>query len=67
MTDEERQAWLRAMAATLFDGALSVIEADPHQWSARPCASCRVVGGIVGRNFGCYLYAAKNAKARAGQ
>lgn len=30
-----------------------LIEADPHQWSKRPCPTCRAVSALLGRNFGC--------------
>lgn len=30
-----------------------LIEADPHQWSSRPCPTCRAVTIILGRPFGC--------------
>lgn len=40
---------LRALA----EAVASVIEADPHQWSPRPCTTCRVVSGLLGRPFGC--------------
>jgi hypothetical protein len=36
---------------------LGALQADPHQWSNRPCPTCRAISGLVGRKFGCYLYA----------
>ena len=30
-----------------------LIQADPHQWSTRPCPTCRAVSAIIGRDFGC--------------
>jgi hypothetical protein len=45
----KENALLRVLAETVA----SVVEADPHQWSARPCQSCRVVSGLLGRPFGC--------------
>lgn len=41
---------------TLMEAVLRVIQADPHQWSRRPCQSCRAVSAIVGKPFGCYEY-----------
>ncbi len=35
------------------DAALKLIEADPHQWSPRPCQTCSAVTALVGRPFGC--------------
>ncbi len=33
-------------------------EHDPHQWSTRPCPTCREITAIIGRKFGCYAVAA---------
>jgi hypothetical protein len=30
-----------------------LIEADPHQWSSRPCQTCRAISATLGRPFGC--------------
>jgi hypothetical protein len=51
-------------ALVLVEAALRLIQEDPHHWSNRPCATCRAVGAIVDRPFGCYLYAQQRA-ARA--
>lgn len=33
---------------------VELIEADPHQWSTRPCATCRAVTALLdGMAFGC--------------
>ncbi len=37
----------------LFKSATDLIQADPHQWSDRPCATCQAVTTIIGYNFGC--------------
>lgn len=29
------------------------LEADPHTFSSRPCQTCRLVSGLLGRDFGC--------------
>ena len=53
----KREAALRgkedALLRALAEAVASVVECDPHQWSARPCQSCRVVSGLLGRSFGC--------------
>lgn len=28
-------------------------ESDPHQFSMRPCETCRAASGLLGRPFGC--------------
>ncbi len=35
------------------DLVVRLIEGDPHQFSKRPCATCKVITGILGRPFGC--------------
>lgn len=55
MGDEARDVGLAVKAASekLLDAALKVIQADPHQWSTRPCSSCAAVTAIYGKPFGC--------------
>jgi len=48
---------LRAAVRIVMEAALSIIQADPHVWSSRPCSTCRVISEMVGRPFGCILYA----------
>ena len=45
------------------DSILSLIQEDPHQWSSRPCPTCRAIGAMIDRPFGCYLYALQRGKA----
>ena len=33
--------------------ALQLIQKDPHQWTARPCPTCRTISRICGKPFGC--------------
>jgi hypothetical protein len=54
---------IRDAARMLMDAALQAIQADPHQWSERPCQTCKAVSALAGRAFGCYLYA-QQRKAR---
>jgi len=52
---------ITAAAEMLVDAALRAIEADPHQWSTRPCQTCRTVSALVGRAFGCEKKAGRPA------
>ena len=54
MADEEKL--VQAAAKVLLHAALDLIQVDPHNWSPRPCESCRAVSAIAGRPFGCYEY-----------
>jgi hypothetical protein len=38
---------------TAAETALRLIEADPHDWSKRPCQTCRGVSMLLKRPFGC--------------
>lgn len=35
--------------STVFD----LIYRDPHQWSKRPCPTCRAVAALTKKQFGC--------------
>lgn len=35
-----------------------LVEADPHQWSTRPCQTCTTASSVLGRSFGCVAKAA---------
>lgn len=50
---------VQAAAQVLVDAVLRLLQDDPHSWSKRPCATCRAVSNIVGKPFGCCLYAAR--------
>jgi hypothetical protein len=56
---------VRAAAGVLLEAALRLIQDDPHQWSERGCPTCRAVGAIIGKPFGCYAYAQQRAAQRA--
>lgn len=53
VTEEREVRIVQVAARLLVNAALALIERDPHQWSARPCPTCRAVSDIVGRPFGC--------------
>ena len=37
--------------------AFDLIQGDPHQWSKRPCSTCKTISTLIKRSFGCVLYA----------
>lgn len=55
---------VRAAALLLLDASLRLIEDDPHDWSERPCPTCRPISAMVGRPFGCYSYALRKQAER---
>lgn len=48
---------IQAAAGLIVDSILALLQQDPHQWSARPCSTCRAITSLRGSEFGCYLYA----------
>jgi hypothetical protein len=53
-----------ANAAALVDAILNTLQDDPHQWSERPCPTCRAITGLRGKPFGCNLFAEQRATRR---
>lgn len=49
-------ARMEALEKVLPAAVLDLIQTDPHQWSTRPCPTCRAITAIVGRRFGCDRY-----------
>jgi hypothetical protein len=37
------------------DAILRLLQVDPHQFSTRPCQTCRAVSALAGKPFGCEL------------
>jgi hypothetical protein len=56
MADQEPEEIIQAALRVFLKIALDLIQSDPHQWSNRPCQTCKAVSAIVGRPFGCYEF-----------
>lgn len=56
MTDTEAKQLVKAAASVVIDAVVDAIGHDGHQWSTRPCGTCKTVSGLIGRPFGCYKY-----------
>lgn len=59
--DEELDAVrkrLETLETLMPSAVLDLIQGDPHQWSNRPCPTCRPITTMLGRPFGCYRYQA---------
>ncbi len=63
MTDAEMNQAVRVSVGIIMDSVVEIIALDGHQWSDRPCQTCRAVTGLIGRPFGCYWYQAKKKQA----
>jgi len=48
---------IRAAVNVIVEPILSLLQNDPHQWSTRPCSTCRTITIITGKPFGCILMA----------
>jgi hypothetical protein len=44
---------IQSAARSLAWAALQLIQDDPHQWSSRPCQTCKAVSSLIGKPFGC--------------
>lgn len=55
---------IQAAARLLMRSALNTLYADPHQWSTRPCPTCRAISGLIGEPFGCNKFAERQPPKR---
>ena len=53
MTDKDAEQVVKAAASLVIEAVLQALEEDPHQWSKRPCPTCRFISSILNRPFGC--------------
>jgi hypothetical protein len=51
MSKEEKM--IQAAANVLIEAVIRLVEQDPHQFSTRPCSTCRAVSSIIDKPFGC--------------
>jgi len=56
----EQENIIKACANIIIDAIVNVIYTDPHQWSKRPCETCRTISAIIGKPFGCYRHQKEN-------
>lgn len=56
MTQEDDNKMVRGMVSLFMDAILKLIQEDPHQWSTRPCSTCRTITSMIDRPFGCDKY-----------
>lgn len=62
--NDDLRAAIQTAAHVLMDAVCDLIQSDPHQWSERPCQTCRAVSSIIGKPFGCSLYALSRKAGR---
>lgn len=60
--DPALTAVANASLRLVLEAVAGALEADPHQFSTRPCATCRAVSGMLGRDFGCVARARSRAR-----
>jgi hypothetical protein len=65
VTDDEIRRIARVSAGLIVEAMLDLLQTDGHQWSSRPCDTCRAISGLAGRTFGCIRYAEEHRKAQA--
>ena len=47
-----------------ISSALNLLHSDSHQWSTRPCSTCKAISAVFGEPFGCIRYAKDRAARR---
>lgn len=55
MTDraDSDAAAIRGTASIVVEAILRLLDEDPHDFTSRPCQTCRAVTSLAGRAFGC--------------
>ena len=43
-------------AGRIMKAVTDLIYEDPHDWSNRPCQTCKVITSLIGEPFGCTRY-----------
>ena len=56
MAELEQTVSESALKTVVMYTVLDLLQADPHQWSTRPCSTCKKITSLSKRNFGCDLY-----------
>ena len=64
--EDEYENATRCAASMLMRSILDLLQEDPHQWSVRPCGTCRTISGLIGRPFGCNLKAEQALSEKGG-
>jgi hypothetical protein len=64
-TEADLENLLSASMKRITGPAFDLIQADPHSWSSRPCSTCKAVSALIGRPFGCVLYAINHVRQSA--
>lgn len=59
---KETEDIIRAAANVIIEPILKLIQDDPHQWSTRPCQTCRIITSLTGNSFGCVKKAEEHRK-----
>ena len=60
----EKEEIIKTAVQIVIDPILKLIQEDPHQWSTRGCETCRTISSLLGKEFGCILYAKEMAERR---
>lgn len=58
------RASIREAARVILGVGADVLYQDPHQWSDRPCQTCRAVTDLLGAPFGCIRFSLEKGKTR---
>jgi len=59
---KETEDIIKAAVNIIMDPILELIQNDPHQWSTRPCQTCKAISSMIGKPFGCVKKAKLNER-----
>lgn len=59
---EEQEYTIGLVKRILLKPILDLIQNDPHQWSSRPCSTCRTISQMIEEPFGCELFKIKQKR-----
>lgn len=57
-----KQVTINDAAREFAVAAMDLLYGDSHQWSSRPCSTCRAISGLLKLDFGCTRYAKERGK-----
>lgn len=62
--ENEMENAVQAAARLLVRAGMEQLYHDSHQWSRRPCGTCRSITRLLGEDFGCIRYAKEHPNGR---
>ena len=55
---------IKAAINVLIEPILKLLQDDPHQWTSRPCTTCKTITSMIGESFGCIKWHEDRIKSK---